>query len=252
MTGVDRPDRCAAAAFASGAAGIERPRSLGRVSEGDAARCKCAPATGGGRFPQARTAPHGPARAAPAKPRSNRGQTPAKPRSNRGQTNAPPQVQRDFDELPPGAVPALRDSLFALLLRFAAARAAAVRTQLALALAALAAHVPAAGWGEGGALRWFAERFASAPGAGEVGLSCMLEMLTVLPQASPLFLFGGRVAGGGGSGGWGVRGGVLEHAPPNPSPPNQPRNASSPQLPPGPHPRPPQAPPTVCMTVRWS
>ncbi|GBF90722.1 hypothetical protein Rsub_03023 [Raphidocelis subcapitata] len=93
-------------------------------------------------------------------------------------------VQRDFEELPPEAVPALRDSLFALLIRFAAARAAAVRTQLALALAALAAHVPAPAWGEGGALRWFAERFAAqaGAGAGEVGLSCMLEMLTVLPQ----------------------------------------------------------------------
>jgi hypothetical protein len=89
-------------------------------------------------------------------------------------------VQRDFEELPPEAVPALRDSLFSLLLRFAAARAAAVRTQLALALAALAAHVPAGGWGEGGVLRWFAERFASQ--ASDVGLSCMLEMLTVLPQ----------------------------------------------------------------------
>ncbi|KAI8470335.1 MAG: armadillo-type protein [Monoraphidium minutum] len=89
-------------------------------------------------------------------------------------------VQRDFEELPPEAVAQLRDSLFALLLRAANARAQAVRTQLALALAALAAHVPAAAWGEGGVLRWFAERFGGQ--AGDVGLSCMLEMLTVLPQ----------------------------------------------------------------------
>ncbi|KIY97732.1 hypothetical protein MNEG_10232 [Monoraphidium neglectum] len=90
-------------------------------------------------------------------------------------------VQRDFEELPQDAVPQLRDSLFALLLRFANARAQAVRTQLALALAALAAHVPAAAWGgEGGVLRWFAERFASQ--ASDVALSCMLEILTVLPQ----------------------------------------------------------------------
>ena len=89
-------------------------------------------------------------------------------------------VQRDFDELPRDAVPALRDSLLALLLKAAAARAAAVRTQLALALAALAAHAPAASWGAGGALQWLAERFAGQ--ASDVALSCMLEMLTVLPQ----------------------------------------------------------------------
>lgn len=89
-------------------------------------------------------------------------------------------VQRDFEELPPEAVPALRDSLLALLVKSAASRAAAVRTQLALALAALAAHSPAASWGEGGALQWLAERLAGQQG--DAAPSVMLEMLTVLPQ----------------------------------------------------------------------
>lgn len=59
------------------------------------------------------------------------------------------QVQRDFEELPEEAIPQLRDSLFNLLVR-SSKGAPPVRTQLCLALAAMAAHLPAAGWGEGG------------------------------------------------------------------------------------------------------
>eukprot|EP00879_Flechtneria_rotunda_P018208 GHRR01019098.1.p2 GENE.GHRR01019098.1~~GHRR01019098.1.p2 ORF type:complete len:293 (+),score=112.18 GHRR01019098.1:708-1586(+) len=89
------------------------------------------------------------------------------------------QVQRDFEELPPEAVPQLRDSLLQLLLRFGKGTPS-VRTQLCLAMAALAAHLPAAQWGEGGVLRWLMERFSGQDPA--VAMSCMLELLTVLPQ----------------------------------------------------------------------
>lgn len=55
-----------------------------------------------------------------------------------------------------------------------------MRTQLSVALAALAAHLPAAEWGPGGAIGWLASHLASQPQ--EVALPCMLELLTVLPQ----------------------------------------------------------------------
>jgi hypothetical protein len=67
-----------------------------------------------------------------------------------------------------------------------------VRTQLCLALAAVAVHVPSARWavaaGAAGAaagasgcvVRWFAARFSQLPP--DVALPCMLELLTVLPQ----------------------------------------------------------------------
>ncbi|KAF6259150.1 armadillo-type protein [Scenedesmus sp. NREL 46B-D3] len=88
-------------------------------------------------------------------------------------------VQRDYEELPAEAVPQLRDSVLQLLLRFGRG-APAVRTQLCLAMAALAAHLPAAQWSEGGVLRWLMERFNGQDPA--VAMSCMLELLTVLPQ----------------------------------------------------------------------
>lgn len=89
------------------------------------------------------------------------------------------QVQRDYEELPANAVPQLRDSLLQLLLRFGKGTPA-VRTQLCLAMAALAAHLPAAQWSEGGVLRWLMERFNGQDP--EIAMSCMLELLTVLPQ----------------------------------------------------------------------
>jgi transportin-3 len=120
--------------------------------------------------------------------------------------------QRDFEELPGQAAASLRESLLQLLLRFSRG-APPVRTQLCLALAALAAHLPAANWpaeseaggagaaAAGGSLltspppgappaqaatpggnvvRWFAHRFRNEPP--EAALPCVLEMLTVLPQ----------------------------------------------------------------------
>jgi len=127
--------------------------------------------------------------------------------------------QRDFEELPDGAAASLRESLLQLLLRFSRGMPP-VRTQLCLALAALAAHLPAAHWpadgGEpgggargggaaagaaaaaasslltspppgpalppapGNVVRWFATRLRNEPP--EAALPCVLEMLTVLPQ----------------------------------------------------------------------
>ncbi len=57
---------------------------------------------------------------------------------------------------------------------------AAVRTQLCLAIAALAAHLPAVQWGQQGVVGWLAQRLGGE--AQTVSLPCMLELLTVLPQ----------------------------------------------------------------------
>ena len=102
------------------------------------------------------------------------------------------QVQRDFEELPQGAAQSLRDSLVALLVKHCQGNAA-VRTQLCLAIAALAAHLPAAQWGPTGVVGWLAQRLGGE--AQNVSLPCMLELLTVLPQVR------GWLAGL--SGGWG-------------------------------------------------
>lgn len=92
-----------------------------------------------------------------------------------------PQVQRDFEELPPEAAEALRASILNLLIRFATG-AAAVRTQLCLAMAAMAAHIPAKQWGQGGIVVWLAEHLSNQ--AQDVALPCMLELLTVIPEVS--------------------------------------------------------------------
>jgi hypothetical protein len=88
-------------------------------------------------------------------------------------------VQLDYDELPAGAAASLRDSLVGLLLHFARG-SRPTRTQLCLALASLAAHLPAGEWGGGGCVQWLAARLSGEPS--EAALPCMLELLTVLPQ----------------------------------------------------------------------
>ena len=55
-----------------------------------------------------------------------------------------------------------------------------MRTQLALALASMSVHLPAAHWPGGGAVKWFADKLTAAPP--EAALPCLLELLTVLPQ----------------------------------------------------------------------
>lgn len=98
---------------------------------------------------------------------------------------AVPQVQRDFEELPANAAEALRASLMNLLVRFATG-AAAVRTQLCLAMAAMAAHIPSKQWSQGGIVDWLTENLRQQ--AQDVALPCMLELLTVIPEAcSPTF-----------------------------------------------------------------
>lgn len=96
-------------------------------------------------------------------------------------------------------MPQLRDSLMQLLFKFGTG-APAVRTQLCLAIAALAAHLPATQWGEGGVLRWLMDKFSGQDPA--MAMSCMLELLTVLPQVGvlraclleTLLAFGGLLA----------------------------------------------------------
>jgi hypothetical protein len=88
-------------------------------------------------------------------------------------------AQRDFDDLPPAAALSLRDSLVTLLLRFARGPAP-VRTQLCLAVAALAAHLPSAQWGEAGVVGWLAQRLGPEPPADS--LPAMLDLMTVLAQ----------------------------------------------------------------------
>lgn len=91
----------------------------------------------------------------------------------------PPQVQRDFEELPTPAAMQLRDSLLQLLVGFCQG-SPPVRTQLCIALAACAAHLPSQTWGQQGVLGWLRDMLSQQQRA--VALSCLLEMLVVLPQ----------------------------------------------------------------------
>jgi transportin-3 len=109
------------------------------------------------------------------------------------------QVQRDYEELPPDAVPQLRDSLMTLLFKFGTGSSPAVRTQLCLAIAALSAHLPAGQWGEGGVLRWLMNKFSGQDPA--MAMSCMLELLTVLPQVGGVCVHAAAAAACGRGGG---------------------------------------------------
>ncbi|KAI5076843.1 hypothetical protein GOP47_0008908 [Adiantum capillus-veneris] len=86
-------------------------------------------------------------------------------------------IQRDFDDLPTSSRIPLRDSVLILLKRFQHGPAS-VRTQLCLALAALAIHIPAEEWGRGGVMNWLKEEICTS----NEGISSLLELLTVLPQ----------------------------------------------------------------------
>jgi transportin-3 len=104
-------------------------------------------------------------------------------------------VQRDFEELPLPAVHSLQETLVQLTLQHARS-SPAIRTQLCLALAALALHLPpnewvngAAGNGSGqiGVVYWLWARFGGQ--APDIALPCMLELLTVLPEVRTLRKF---------------------------------------------------------------
>ncbi|RID58908.1 hypothetical protein BRARA_F02169 [Brassica rapa] len=86
-------------------------------------------------------------------------------------------VQRDFEELPPGAFQKLRQSLTTLLKKFHKGPPK-VRTQISIAVAALAVHVPAADWGDGGIVSWLRDEMNMHPEY----VPGFLELLTVLPE----------------------------------------------------------------------
>ncbi|KAF3437138.1 hypothetical protein FNV43_RR19891 [Rhamnella rubrinervis] len=86
-------------------------------------------------------------------------------------------VQRDFEELPSTAFRPLRDSLNNLLRKFHKGPPK-VRTQISIAVAALAVHVPAEDWGDGGIVNWLREEMNLHPEY----IPGFLELLTVLPE----------------------------------------------------------------------
>ncbi|XP_050379254.1 transportin MOS14 [Argentina anserina] len=86
-------------------------------------------------------------------------------------------VQRDFEELPSEAFRPLRDSLNNLLREFHKGPPK-VRTQISIAVAALAVQVPAEDWGDGGIVNWLRDEMNSHPEY----IPGFLELLTVLPE----------------------------------------------------------------------
>lgn len=96
-------------------------------------------------------------------------------------------VQRDFEELPPAAFVSLRDSLKNLLKKFCKGPSK-VRTQICIAMSALAVHVSAQDWGGGGILNWLRDELGSKPDC----LISFLELLTVLPQEASSYKIAAR------------------------------------------------------------
>jgi transportin-3 len=90
-------------------------------------------------------------------------------------------VQRDFEELPPNAPLSLRDSLMTLLVKFREGPGT-VRTQLCLAMVALAVQLPSDQWGTGGVVHWLGSQLGAQPAA----MPCFLELVTVLPQVGAI------------------------------------------------------------------
>lgn len=86
-------------------------------------------------------------------------------------------VQRDFEELPSEAFRSLRDSLYTLLKKLSKGPPK-VRTQISIAVAALAVHVSVEDWGGGGIVNWISDEMKSHPEY----IQSFLELLTVLPQ----------------------------------------------------------------------
>lgn len=86
-------------------------------------------------------------------------------------------VTRDFEELPSEAFRPLRDSLNSLLNRFHQGPPK-VRTQISLAVAALAVHVSVEDWGDGGIMNWLKVEMNSRPEC----IPSFLELLKVLPE----------------------------------------------------------------------
>ncbi|CAL9206600.1 unnamed protein product [Musa hybrid cultivar] len=96
-------------------------------------------------------------------------------------------VQRDFEELPSEAFRPLRDSLYALLKKLDTGPPK-VRTQICVAVAALAVHVSVEDWGDGGIVNWLSSEMKSHPEY----MRSFLELLTVLPQEAHSYKIAAR------------------------------------------------------------
>ncbi|CAL5377373.1 unnamed protein product [Camellia sinensis] len=87
-------------------------------------------------------------------------------------------VQRDFEELPSEAFRPLRDLLN--LIENISQRPP-LKLEPSLAVAALAVHVPAKDWGDGGIVNWLRDEMNSHPEC----IPSFLELLRVLPERIP-------------------------------------------------------------------
>lgn len=96
-------------------------------------------------------------------------------------------VQRDFEELPSEAFRPLRDSLYTLLKKLSKGPPK-VRTQICIAVAALAVHVSIESWGNGGVINWISCEMKSHPEY----IPSFLELLTVLPEESSNYKIAAR------------------------------------------------------------
>ncbi|XP_008644787.1 transportin MOS14 isoform X3 [Zea mays] len=96
-------------------------------------------------------------------------------------------VQRDFEELPSEAFRSLQDSLYVLLKKFNKGPQK-VRTQICIAIAALAVHVPVEDWGAGGIVNWLSDEMKTHPEF----IPGFLELLIVLPQETSSYKIAAR------------------------------------------------------------
>nr|CAB3494419.1 unnamed protein product [Digitaria exilis] len=96
-------------------------------------------------------------------------------------------VQRDFEELPSEAFRSLQDSLYVLLKKFNKGPPK-VRTQICIAIAALAVHVPVEDWGAGGIVNWLSDEMKAHPEF----IPGFLELLIVLPQETSSYKIAAR------------------------------------------------------------
>jgi len=89
-------------------------------------------------------------------------------------------ILRDFEELEHDVGRTLPESIMGIL-SLRASGTTAVRTQLCLAIAALALHIPAAEWEGGDLIHWIGIRMASSQ-VNDSMQHILLEILTVVPQ----------------------------------------------------------------------
>eukprot|EP00889_Picochlorum_renovo_P003406 jgi/Picre1/30436/NNA_005800.t1 len=90
-------------------------------------------------------------------------------------------ILRDFEELGHTIGRKLPDDVLGLL-SIHAKGPGAVRTQLCLAVAALAMHIPSAEWAGGDFVTWIGQKLLSGAYTDESARHILLEILTVLPQ----------------------------------------------------------------------